>query len=132
MARRSRHPETADVWPGTLVLFAGGLVVFLLVASGILYALFHTPARWPSRGAAWLSNAATPALSTSPKQDLTAIRGEEEAELKQLGWVDRDAGIARIPIDDAMKLLARNGLPHWGSNAAGKVEGRSNAGAAAR
>ena len=28
------------------------------------------------------------------------------------------AGIASIPIDEAMKLAVRNGLPHWGNAAA--------------
>lgn len=113
MADHARHPETRDVWPRALLLFAGGLIVFLLISSAVLYALFHEPSRWPQPGAAWSANKATPALSTSPHQDLASIRSEEDAELNRLVWVDRKAGIVRIPIDDAMKLVARDGLPHW-------------------
>nr|WIE94689.1 hypothetical protein P9270_030750 [Mesorhizobium sp. WSM4875] len=118
MSEISRHPETRDVWPGTLLAIAGGLVVFLLVASGLLYALFHIPPHWPRPGPAWTSNDATPKLQTAPKQDLASIRKDEYAELNQFGWVDRAAGIARIPIDEAMQLAVRNGLPHWGNAAA--------------
>ena len=38
-------------------------------------------------------------------------RAREDASLKSYGWVDRKAGIAQIPIDEAMKLLADKGLP---------------------
>lgn len=96
--------------------------MFLLVASGLLYALFVLPPRWPPPGAAWRSNDATPKLSTTPGQDLASTRNEENAELNQLGWVDRAAGIARIPIDDAMKLVVRNGLPVWDKAAAAAGE----------
>jgi hypothetical protein len=107
------RPETRDVWPRALLLFAGGLVLFLLVSSGALYLLSKPEAMWPRPGAAWSDNEATPALSTSPHQDLAAIRREEEAELDKLAWVDRAKGVARIPIEEAMKLVARNGLPQW-------------------
>lgn len=33
------------------------------------------------------------------------MRRAEEAELHRYEWVDRDAGIARIPIERAMKLV---------------------------
>lgn len=122
MAETSRHPETRDIWPWTLLLFAAGLVVFLLVASALLYALFHIAPKWPTPGAAWLSNDATPKLPTAPEQDLAAIRQEEYAELNRLGWVDQAAGMARIPIDEAMQLVVRNGLPRWGNAAAAKGE----------
>jgi hypothetical protein len=114
----ARHPETRDVWPKALLMFAGGLVVFLLVSLGVLYLLFRPQALWPQPGAEWSSNEATPALSTSPHEDLAAVRRAEEAELEKLAWVDRAKGIARIPIEEAMKLVAQNGLPHWTAEAA--------------
>jgi hypothetical protein len=36
---------------------------------------------------------------------------EENAALATYGWVDRDAGIVRIPIERAMELLVLRGLP---------------------
>lgn len=109
----TRHPETRDVRPKALLLFAGGLVVFLIVALGVLYLLFRPQGLWPPPGAEWSDNGATPALSTAPHEDLAAIRRQEDAELEKLVWVDRGKGIARIPIEEAMRLIARNGLPNW-------------------
>lgn len=33
------------------------------------------------------------------------LRARQEADLHRFGWVDRDAGIARIPIEDAIDLF---------------------------
>jgi hypothetical protein len=54
---------------------------------------------------------AEPRLQTTPVQDLAAIRGEEERLLRSYGWVDEQKGIARIPIETAMQLIAQRGLP---------------------
>lgn len=50
------------------------------------------------------SPAALP-LSGAPAQDLAALRAEEARHLSTYGWIDRDAGIVRIPIDRAMELV---------------------------
>ena len=36
---------------------------------------------------------------------------EERARIASYGWVDKKAGIARIPVDRAMDILAQKGLP---------------------
>ena len=38
---------------------------------------------------------------------------EEKAVLESYAWVDRSAGLARIPIDRAMEIAASKGLPKW-------------------
>jgi len=35
----------------------------------------------------------------------------EQRTLTTYGWVDRNAGIVRIPIDEAMRLTTQRGLP---------------------
>jgi hypothetical protein len=47
------------------------------------------------------------------------LRRSEDKALAEIGWVDRKAGIARIPIDDAMKIVAEQGLPDWSQPTAG-------------
>jgi hypothetical protein len=118
MAEQPRHPETRDVWPGTLLLFGGGLLLFLVVAAVLLHLIFNTRPSWPRPGAASAGNEASPALPIFPKLDLASIRAEEDSELARLAWVDRGAGVARIPIDEAMKLVATRGLPDWSRQAA--------------
>ena len=39
------------------------------------------------------------------------MREEERDRLSSYGWVDRKAGIARIPVDRAIEILAKKGLP---------------------
>jgi hypothetical protein len=52
-----------------------------------------------------------PRLQTDPRDDLNNLRGGEDRVLESYGWVDRDAGIVRIPIDRAMQLVVERGLP---------------------
>ena len=49
---------------------------------------------------------------------LAAFRAQEEALLSSYGWVEKDKGLARIPIDDAMRLVAEHGLPKFAPAAA--------------
>jgi hypothetical protein len=37
----------------------------------------------------------------------------ENARLQSYGWVDRSAGIARMPIYRAMEFVVQQGLPSW-------------------
>ena len=52
-----------------------------------------------------------PRLQTNPREDLRLLREQEDAILKSYGWVDRPAGVVRIPIEEAMKLTVQRGLP---------------------
>jgi hypothetical protein len=46
-----------------------------------------------------------PREQPAPQVDLEAFRAREDAEINSYGWVDKKAGIVRIPIDRAMELL---------------------------
>ncbi|MFQ5990254.1 MAG: hypothetical protein ACE5K9_10110 [Candidatus Methylomirabilales bacterium] len=52
-----------------------------------------------------------PRLQVSPADDLKEMRATENAQLNNYGWVNRQTGIVRIPIDRAIELLAERGLP---------------------
>lgn len=52
-----------------------------------------------------------PRLQNSPFDDLRKLRAEEDKALNSYGWVDRKAGIARIPIERALEIAAGGGLP---------------------
>ncbi len=51
-----------------------------------------------------------PRLQPSPSADLQSLRAEEEAVLGSYGWVDRAAGVGRIPIERAIAILTATGL----------------------
>lgn len=52
-----------------------------------------------------------PRLQVSPQLDTRAILTNEWSILGSYGWVDRQAGIVRIPIGRAIELLTERGLP---------------------
>jgi hypothetical protein len=52
-----------------------------------------------------------PRLQSAPGRDMQELRAQETATLSSYGWVDRQAGIARIPIDRAIDLVLEKGLP---------------------
>lgn len=45
-----------------------------------------------------------PRLQTAPIEDLLKLREHEESVLDTYGWVDREAGVVRMPIERAMEL----------------------------
>lgn len=61
---------------------------------------------------------AVPHLQMMPAEELGEFRAKEEAELNSYGWIDRTAGVVRIPVARAMDLLLERGLPvRTGTNA---------------
>ena len=52
-----------------------------------------------------------PGHSNDPQTDLR-LKIETDTEANQkYGWIDQNAGIAQIPVQDAMKIIAEKGLP---------------------
>lgn len=54
-----------------------------------------------------------PGHLTDPQQDLRDKIAADTAENERSGWVDEKAGIAKIPVQDAMKIIAEKGLPNF-------------------
>ncbi|MGH9868696.1 MAG: hypothetical protein ACREAA_11110 [Candidatus Polarisedimenticolia bacterium] len=52
-----------------------------------------------------------PRLQVSPQTDMRAMRAQEQELLHSYGWVDRQAGRVRIPIERAMEIVAEKGAP---------------------
>jgi hypothetical protein len=52
-----------------------------------------------------------PRLENNERLEINDFRLQEEQNLNSYGWIDQKAGIARIPIERAMQLLAQRGLP---------------------
>lgn len=63
---------------------------------------------------AWISVSAPaprpdePRLQAEPRRDLEQFRRRQRNE-DRWGWVDREHGIARIPVERAMQLMAKEG-----------------------
>jgi hypothetical protein len=54
-----------------------------------------------------------PLLQTRPYQDLIELHAVEDSVLNSYAIVDANAGKVRIPIDEAMRRVAHDGLPQW-------------------
>jgi hypothetical protein len=117
MEDAKRKYEDSDVSVGRLFAFAAGvagLVIFGVVASAVA---FHFFVRHQSLGppATPFENARQlppePRLQVAAPQDLKRYRADQEEILNSYGWVDHEAGIVRIPIDQAMGILLQKGYP---------------------
>ncbi len=52
-----------------------------------------------------------PRLQVHPAIDLEQFHAEEDSVLTTYGWVDKGSGMVRIPVESAMVMVARSGLP---------------------
>jgi hypothetical protein len=52
-----------------------------------------------------------PGHRTDPQSDLREKLQEDIQANEQVGWIDQTSGIAQIPVEDAMKIIAEKGLP---------------------
>jgi hypothetical protein len=52
-----------------------------------------------------------PQLQVSPRQDLLRFRAEQERSLESYSWENREDGTVRVPIERAMDMLLKQGLP---------------------
>ena len=52
-----------------------------------------------------------PKLQVAEAEDMKAWRAHENSILNHYGWADKNAKIARIPIEQAMKRLLQKGIP---------------------
>ena len=57
---------------------------------------------------------AGPRLQANPGKETKEIAAAALNRLNAYGWVDRDAQLAHIPIDRAIDILAKSGLPKRG------------------
>jgi hypothetical protein len=98
-------------------VIAGGIACALLAATLMLRErgpAANTPPH-PFQGP-------VPLLQPAPQPDRATYFADKRRLLDSYGWVDRQAGIARIPLDDAMKLLAARGVaPRPAPAAAGRT-----------
>jgi hypothetical protein len=52
-----------------------------------------------------------PRLQQFPRNELLEFRNGEEDLLHHYGWMNKNAGIVHIPVEDAMRALVQKGLP---------------------
>jgi hypothetical protein len=133
--------EESDVNIRAIFGFGIGLFVVAAVVHVAIYLLFLYFARGQQTAnsvrqyplAAGQENRLPPEprLQTNPRQDLQDLRAQEEQLLNGYSWVDRNAGVVRIPIGEAMRLTIQRGLPSRSAQPAGQPAAAASAPAAA-
>jgi hypothetical protein len=94
-------------------------VIAVFVTAGGLFSLFkrqYASTSAPSRITTPGRLPPPPRLQTSPTSELQELLDAQDARLNSYGWIDKGAGVIRIPIDRAMDLLAQRGLPARGDD----------------
>jgi hypothetical protein len=114
----AKHEHT-DIDPSVGYKFAMWLAVAMLLSFGVVYftfRLFEGRERAAGRQAVIYPLAAdmeppTPNLQRQPFKDIYLLRQGENEKLTSYGWVDKDGGVTRIPIDRAMDVMLQRGFP---------------------
>jgi hypothetical protein len=110
--------EKSDARVGTLFVVGAGLLGLILVSFAAMFFLWKVFEKNPPPVTTQVSETAIqgalppePRLQADPPADLAAFRAYEDSLLDGYGWVDRTKGTVRVPIDSAMAMVARKGLP---------------------
>ena len=119
--KRDHERKDVDV-PSLLtiavLLFFSCVIIFLVVWGMMHYFKLHEPARTAGQANLPVTTSEefpNPRLQIKGAVDLANLRAAEEADLDSYGWVDRNSGTVRVPIDRAMQLLLERGLPDVGA-----------------
>ena len=109
----------ADVF--TVSKYAIALAFGVIIAAAAMWGLFSWFQTQQTLEVTKLSPAALesrktfippePRLQATPKLDLREFRQAEDEALKNFHWLDATHTIARIPVEDAIGIMAKRGLP---------------------
>ena len=111
--------EPTEFNPRPILYFVGGLLTTTVVVHLLIFGQlsWFTGAQTPTAGRI----VPLPPLKDQPSReprlqeastiDLGVLRRREQAELRSSDWVDEKAQTVRIPIDEAMRVIAAKGLP---------------------
>ncbi len=108
--------ESTGIHAGKIVRVGLGIAATIaLAASGAYLAwTMWLPGNRDAPNAAFDFGVARPLLESAPQPDHAAYTAEKEGLLHGYQWVDAQAGIARIPIEQAMRILAARQAPATG------------------
>jgi hypothetical protein len=110
--------EVSDARFHAIMWGGGALVILMILAFVLMYVLLgHFESRQqaiatpPSPLLEGRPLPPQPRLQVTPEIDLKTLRAKEDSLLNSYGWVSKEAGVVRIPVDRAMKLILERGFP---------------------
>lgn len=106
------HIEASDVGFRPM-LIAGVLMLVALTGIIGLSAWLYPEAIRDSQHTAAIPTFADPPLQPNTAADMAQFRASQLAWINGAGWIDQGAGVAHIPIRQAMEDVARTGIADW-------------------
>jgi len=114
--------EHTDIDPSVGYKFGLWLGVSMLISFAIVYGTFKLfenqgksanalAQKYPLAASIPHKEPPLPNLQKQPFKDVYMLRMGENEKLTSYGWVDKDGGIARLPIDRAMEVMLERGFP---------------------
>lgn len=105
--------EVSDASVKIVVRFAAVLLAMVFIAMGLMAGLFRMFAGIADTEAPPLPERPVPGprLQVNTFMDLEALKAREDAQLKTYGWVSQEDKVVRLPIAEAMKLIAAGERP---------------------
>ena len=117
--------ETKDANTTGVLTFLAVLGIVIVLVSVFSYSLFRYYTTHEENAPATESPFAdvrqlppAPRLQVYPREDWLKFREEQQKSLETLDWANRSAGIVRVPIEEAMDLLVKKGVPVQGQPSA--------------
>ncbi|QUE77977.1 hypothetical protein [Stutzerimonas stutzeri] len=107
--------EHHDANVKVLLIIGFGIFAVLLVAgigvAGLLWWYDLQPGEAVTALERQAAKPPEPRLESDPRAGGNDVLAAGREVIEHYGWVDRDAGLARIPVDRGMLLLAQRGWP---------------------
>ncbi len=112
--------EESDVNVGAILGFGGGLAAVVVAVGLFLFWLQGFYATRTAREQTIVYPLAVgqqdqlppePRLQAEPQRELRELQAMQRSLLTSYGWVNKEAGVVRIPIEEAMRIVVERGLP---------------------
>jgi len=104
-SRERPKQESSGLHTRAILLCAAGVVTIVLLVALVARVLTglsgatDSVSRSPER-------AEPTRLSSRPEDEIAAFQREKRSQLESYGWIDRPSGLAHVPIERAMDMLA--------------------------
>ncbi len=112
--------EEVDVNPRALFIFLAGLVSVVAVVMLLMMLLFNSFESRIQRTDPPVSPLASQRkdyvgvrLEPTSTTEIDRMRTEQQQIMTTYAWIDRRDGIVRVPLKEALKAAAQDGLPQW-------------------
>jgi hypothetical protein len=126
--------ETRDANAGGVFKFLAALGIVLVVTGLVCWGLFRFFSSHDVDQAASESPFADtrqlplgPQLQVNPREDWLKFREDQKKSMETYAWENQTAGIVRVPIEEAMELLVKKGLPVQGAPEAQPADSKKQA-----